>query len=89
VIRGLLGIGLALLGLLPLGTGVLLLTRTPFRVGLAVFTGIAAAMVLLPPLVYLGLPPSVPVVLVDRSPRTAGIPPSRAWRFGPDWLVER
>jgi hypothetical protein len=63
VIRGLLGIGLALLGLLPLGTGVLLLTRTPFRVGLAVFTGIAAAMVLLPPLVYLGLPPSVPVVL--------------------------
>src|SRR5207247_2173289 len=63
VIRGLLGIALALLGLLPLGAGVLLLTRTPFRVGLAVFTGIAAAMVLLPPLVYLGLAPSIPVVL--------------------------
>lgn len=29
------------------------------------------------------------VVLVDRSLRTAGIRPSRAWRFGRDWLVER
>jgi hypothetical protein len=28
-------------------------------------------------------------VLVDRTPRTAGIQPSRAWRFGRDWLVER
>jgi hypothetical protein len=63
VTRDLVGIALALLGLLPLGTGVLLLTRTPFRTGLAVFTGIAAATLLLPPLVYLGLSPSVPVVL--------------------------
>jgi hypothetical protein len=62
--RGLLGIALALLALLPLGAGVLFLARTPFRAGLAVFTGIAAAMVLLPPLVYLGVEPSVPVVLV-------------------------
>ena len=63
MIRGLLGVALALAGLVPLGAGVLFLTRTPFRVGLGVFTGMAAAMVLLPPLVYLGLPPSVPVVL--------------------------
>jgi hypothetical protein len=63
VIRGLAGVALSLLGLLPLGSGVLLLTRTPFRAGLAVFAGMAAALVLLPPLVYLGLSPSVPVVL--------------------------
>ena len=63
MIRGLFGIALALLGLLPLGTGVLFLTRTPFRIGLAVFTGIAAAMVLLPPLAYAGVAPSIPVVL--------------------------
>jgi hypothetical protein len=29
------------------------------------------------------------VVLVHRSPRSAGIRPRRAWRYGPDWLVER
>jgi hypothetical protein len=29
------------------------------------------------------------VVLVDRSPQSAGIRPRRAWRFGRDWLVER
>ena len=63
MIRGLLGIAGALAGLLPLGTGVLFLTRAPFRVGLAVFAGVAAAMVLLPWVVYLGLPPSLPVVL--------------------------
>ena len=63
MIRGLVGVALALAGLVPLGAGVLFLTRTPFRVGLAVFTGMAAAMVLLPPLVYLGLSPSVPLVL--------------------------
>jgi hypothetical protein len=63
VIRGLAGVALALLGLVPLGSGVLLLARTPFRAGLAVFAGMAAAMVLLPPLVYLGLSPSFPVVL--------------------------
>ena len=64
VIRGLLGLAVALIALLPLGTGVLFLTRTPFRPGLAAFTGIAAAMVLLPPLVYVGVAPSLPVVLV-------------------------
>src|SRR5205085_10603792 len=63
VSSGLIGIVVALLALLPLGAGVLFLTRTPFRAGLAVFTGVAAAMVLLPPLVYLGLSPSLPVVL--------------------------
>lgn len=62
--RGLVGIGLALLALLPLGTGVLLLTRTGFRAGLAAFAGVAAAMVLLPPLHYLGLQPSIWLVLV-------------------------
>jgi hypothetical protein len=64
VIRGLVGIGLALLALLPLGAGVLLLARTPFRVGLGVFSGLAAAMVVLPPLSYAGLSPSIPLVLV-------------------------
>jgi hypothetical protein len=63
VIRGLVGIGLALLALAPLGCGVLLLTRTPVRLGLGVFTGVAAAMVLLPPLYYVGLSPSIPLVL--------------------------
>src|SRR6266511_2027653 len=61
--RALLGLAVALIGLLPLGTGVLFLTRTPFRAGLAAFTGIAAAMVLLPLLVYVGVPPSLPIVL--------------------------
>ena len=63
MIRGLVGIGLALLALLPLGGGVLMLARTPLRVGLAVFTGLASAMVLLPPLHYLGLEPSIWLVL--------------------------
>ena len=63
MIRGLVGIGLALLTLMPLGCGVLLLTRTPVRLGLGVFTGVAAAMVLLPPLSYAGLSPSIPLVL--------------------------
>jgi hypothetical protein len=63
VIRGLVGVVLALLGLLPLGSGVLLLTRTPFRAGLALFAGMAAAIVLLPPLVYLGFSTSFPAVL--------------------------
>src|SRR5438034_411979 len=63
MIRGLLGIALALLGLVPLGAGVLFLARTPLRLGLAVFTGMAAAMVVLPPLVYVGLAPSIPLVL--------------------------
>jgi hypothetical protein len=63
VIHGLFAIAAALVGLLPLGAGMLLLTRTPFRFGLAMFAGVATAMVLLPPLVYLGLSPSVPLVL--------------------------
>jgi hypothetical protein len=29
------------------------------------------------------------VVLVDRSPREAGIRVRRSWRFGRDWLAER
>jgi hypothetical protein len=29
------------------------------------------------------------VVLVDQSPRSVGLRPRRAWRFGRDWLVER
>ena len=29
------------------------------------------------------------VVLVGRTPRSAGIRPQHAWRFGRDWLVER
>jgi hypothetical protein len=29
------------------------------------------------------------VVLVDRTPRSAGIRSRRTWRFGRDWLVER
>ena len=28
-------------------------------------------------------------VLVHRTPRSAGVRPRHAWRFGPDWLVER
>jgi hypothetical protein len=63
LIRGLVGIGLALLALLPLGAGVLLLARSPFRVGLGIFTGLAAAIVVLPPLHYLGLEPTIPLVL--------------------------
>ena len=63
MIRGLVGIGLALLALVPLGCGVLLLTRKPVRFGLGVFAGVAAATVLLPPLYYVGLPPSIPLVL--------------------------
>jgi hypothetical protein len=49
VIRGLVGVALALAGLVPLGRESF--PDAPFRVGLAVFTGMAAAMVLLPPLV--------------------------------------
>jgi hypothetical protein len=60
----LVGLGLALLGLVPLGAGVLLLTRTRFGFGLAVFAGMAAAMVVLPPLYYLGLDPSLWLVLL-------------------------
>ena len=63
MIRGLVGIALALLALLPLGAGVLLLTRSPFRVGLGIFSGLAAAMVLLPPLHYVGIEPSLWIVL--------------------------
>jgi hypothetical protein len=58
-----LGVVLALAGVLPLGAGILMLTRTPLRLWMAVFAGLAATEVLLPPLVYLGIGPSVPVVL--------------------------
>ena len=63
MIRALVGIGFALLALAPLGCGVLLLTRTPVRLGLGVFTGVAAAMVLLPPVYYAGVSPSILLVL--------------------------
>jgi hypothetical protein len=29
------------------------------------------------------------VVTVHRTPRSGGVRPRRAWRYGPDWLVER
>jgi hypothetical protein len=29
------------------------------------------------------------VVLVDQTPRDAGLQPRKAWRFGRDWLAER
>ena len=84
MIRGLAGVALALLGLFPLGSGVLLLTRAPFRAGLAVFAGMAAAMVLLPPLVYLGLSPSLPVVLgLGLVALVAGLLVRRPFRAGP------
>src|SRR5262249_11289874 len=63
LVRGRAGVRLALVGLVPLGWGVLLLTGTRVRLGLGVFTGMAAAMVLLPPFVYFGLSPTVPLVL--------------------------
>jgi len=65
-----LGVVGALLGLLPLGLGVLLLAggwrrfRGIVLVGVSLFTGAAAAAAALPPLDYAGLAPSVPVVLV-------------------------
>ncbi len=64
MIRSLAGLALALAGLVPLGAGVLLLTRTRVRLGLSIFTGMAAALVLLPPVVYAGLDPTVPIVLL-------------------------
>jgi len=70
VIRGLFGLALALLCLLPLGSGVLLITRTwgaltpLLRVAVGLFVGIASAMVLLPPLLYIGFSPSLPVVVL-------------------------
>jgi hypothetical protein len=68
--RALLGTGLTLVVLCPLGVGVLLLTGlwTRFgavlRLGLAVFVGIAAALVVLPPLLYAGLSPSLAVTVL-------------------------
>jgi hypothetical protein len=61
--RALAGVALALLGLAPLGAGALMLLRTPVRLGLSIFAGMAAAAVLLPPLVYVGLSPTLPLVL--------------------------
>ena len=60
----------ALLAFLPLGAGVLLLSgawrlaRGVLRVGLALFVGLAAGAVVLPPLLYVGLSPTIPVVLL-------------------------
>lgn len=60
----------ALLAFVPLGAGVLLLTRGwslargVLRAGLALFAGLAAGAVVLPPLLYIGLSPTIPVVLL-------------------------
>ena len=60
----------ALLAFLPLGAGVLLLTgawglaRGVLRVGLALFAGLATGAAALPPLLYIGLSPTIPVVLL-------------------------
>ena len=60
----------ALLTFFPLGAGVLLLagawgmTRGVLRLGLALFAGYAAGAVVLPPLLYIGLSPTIPVVLL-------------------------
>ncbi len=61
---------LALLAFAPLGAGVLLLTGTwrlaagVLRAGLALFAGLAAGAVALPPLLYVGLSPTLPVVIL-------------------------
>ena len=60
----------ALLTFFPLGAGVLLLAgawqlaRGVLRVGLALFAGLATGAAALPPLLYIGLSPSIPVVLI-------------------------
>lgn len=61
---------LAILAFAPLGVGVLLLTGTwrlaagVLRAGIALFAGLAAGTVTLPPLLYAGLSPTLPVVLL-------------------------
>jgi hypothetical protein len=85
---------LALLAYAPLGAGVLLLAGAwklaagVLRVGIALFVGLAAGAVALPPLLYAGLAPTLPVVLLlgllvlgagvivarRRAPRTSGEP---------------
>src|SRR6476660_3487735 len=61
---------LALLAFAPLGVGVLLLAGAwplaagVLRAGIALFVGLAAGAVALPPLLYLGLSPTLPVVLL-------------------------
>jgi hypothetical protein len=85
---------LALLAFAPLGVGVLLLAGAwhlaagVLRVGLALFVGLAAGAVALPPLLYAGLSPTLPVVLLlgavvlgagvvvarRRAPRAGGEP---------------
>src|SRR5262245_64440012 len=49
-----------------------MLARTRFSLGLAVFTGMAAAMVVLPPLYYVGLDPSIWLVLLLGAAVLAG-----------------
>src|SRR5262249_30052988 len=61
---------LALLAFAPLGVGVLLLAGAwqlaagVLRAGIALFVGLAAGAVALPPLLYIGLSPTLPVVLL-------------------------
>ncbi len=94
----------ALLGLLafaPLGVGVLLLAGAwrlaagVLRAGIALFVGLAAGAVALPPLLYAGLAPTLPVVLLlgllvlgagisvaRRRPSRAGAEPVRIGWLG-------
>src|SRR5579871_6618246 len=83
---------LAMLAFAPLGTGVLLLAGAwrlaagILRAGLVLFVGLAAGTVALPPLLYVGLSPTIPVALLlgllvlgagvarRRPPRKAGEP---------------
>jgi hypothetical protein len=92
---------LGLAGLVPLGVAVLLITgnwrrfRGLLRAGIAFFAGLAAATALLPPLVYLRVAPSVPVVLalgllgiiaglaLERRRDRPEAPPIEAVRLGP------
>jgi hypothetical protein len=61
---------LALLAFAPLGVGVLLLAGAwrlaagILRAGIALFAGLAAGAVALPPLLYIGVSPTLPVVLL-------------------------
>ncbi len=61
---------LALVAFAPLGVGVLLLAGAwrlaagALRAGLALFVGLAAGAVALPPLLYIGFSPTLPVVLL-------------------------
>jgi len=80
----------ALLTFFPLGAGVLLLagawgmTRGVLRLGLALFAGYGAGAVVLPPLLYIGLSPTIPVVLLlGALVLAAGVVVARRRTVGP------